>query len=156
LAPPLGTVFLAWSDRDRVDRWLRHHRPGDDEHDRQRHRDAIEVVRRRGYFVSLESPARRLLGQAIGDGTAPADLVSDLDRGEYVLFDLDPDQDYRVSVIAAPVFDGRGVATMALSLFDLPDELPAARVVELADTLMGSARRVTKHVGGHLPEGRST
>ena len=153
-APPLGTVFLAWSEPDRVDRWLRHHRPDVDEHDLERHRDAIDVVRRRGYFVSLESPARRLLGQAISDGTAPADLVSDLDQGEYVLFDLEPDHDYRVSVIAAPVFDERGRAAMAVSLFDLPDELPAVRVVELAESLMGAARRVTKHLGGVMPDGR--
>jgi DNA-binding IclR family transcriptional regulator len=152
-SPPFGTVFLAWSDADRVDRWLRHHRPDDTDHDMRRHRDAIDVVRRRGYFVSLESPARRLLGQAISDGTAPAHLVSDLDRGEYVLFDLEPDRDYRVSVIAAPVFDERGVATTALSLFDLPDELPASRLVELADLLVGTARRVTKQLGGIQPVG---
>lgn len=152
LAPPLGTVFLAWSEPARVERWLRHLGTDATDADRQRYRDAVAVVRRRGYSVALESPARRLLGQALDDDDhPPSSLVTELDRGEYVLYDLEPDHEYRVSMIAAPVFDERRTATMAVSLFDLPETISATTVVSLAEQLQATADAITKHLGGTAP-----
>jgi DNA-binding IclR family transcriptional regulator len=144
LAPPIGTVFLAWAGEDAVHRWLERREASDA--DRHRWRGSLVAVRRRGFCVALDSAARHLLAEAVSAGSAPTGLVTDLDHGEYVLVDLRSDREYAVSVIAAPVFGDDGSVAMALTLFDLPDQLSAARVVELAEALLHSTTTITKEL----------
>ena len=73
-APPLGTVFLAWSDRDRVDRWLARARPPLGPEESAVQLRMLEVVRSRGYAIGLDTTARRGLGAAL-QGEGPPDVA---------------------------------------------------------------------------------
>src|SRR5579862_2289351 len=53
LAPPLGTVVLAWAPDDAVESWLGRLGPDLSEIDRGHYRATLETVRQRGYAVVL-------------------------------------------------------------------------------------------------------
>lgn len=54
LAPPLGTVFMAWAGPTRIDRWLRKLGPNATEAQLAGYQAAVDRVRQRGYSLSLE------------------------------------------------------------------------------------------------------
>lgn len=153
LVPPLGTVFMAWSTAPEIDRWLRRLGPDAGEDDLARYRAAVDAVRRRGYAISLEADARVLLERALREGgdRPVGEIVAELRTQEYLLLELEAAHAYRLSVIAAPVFGPDGDVALALSLFDLPPELTADEVPDLAARLCDAAATVTKAIGGHPP-----
>ncbi len=161
LSPPLGSVFLAWSAPDRLERWLSRARPplGPDDIDRQ-HR-VLEAVRSRGYSIGLESTARRGLGDAFaaipagtGGPTAPGtvdDLLTALSRVPYQLTALDDRRTYDVSMIAAPVFDANRNVAVAITVSGLAPGASAAEVIAVAERVRGVALVITKRARGRLP-----
>jgi DNA-binding IclR family transcriptional regulator len=154
LAPPLGTVFMAWSAPEAIDSWLRRLGPGASDVEVERYRAAIATVRRRGYSLALEADARIRLGEALSRPDEQiAALVDDLGHEEYVLGELEHSSSYRLSLIAAPVFGtDRGIA-LVLTLFGFRDALPAGAVPGLAERLLEATHRVTKALSGRVPDG---
>jgi DNA-binding IclR family transcriptional regulator len=154
LTPPIGTVFLAWSSPAEIDRWLRRLGPDAGEADLVRYREAVAAVRRRGYAVSLEADARVLLERVLSEGgdRPLGEVLTELGRQDYLLLELEPAHSYRLSMVAAPVFGSEGSVVLALSLFDLPAQLAADQVPELADRLLDAAATVTKAIGGRIPD----
>ena len=149
LVPPLGTVFLAWSDADEIDRWLRKLGPDAPERKLRKYRSAVEAVRERGYSIGLDLDAPVRLGAALeGDRRARAKLFEELSHGEYQLLELERAASYRLSHIAAPVFGPDGGVVLSLNLLGFGSRLPADRVPELADQLVAAALTVTKSIHG--------
>ena len=161
LAPPLGTVFVAWSDADAIDRWLSHvgpeqgeaslkQRSGSDlEADLDRYRQALTTVRERGYSVALGGEGQQRLVQALQDaGHQPRGS-----RGgeEYALVELAGDSRYRINHIGAPVFDARGQVTLALFLIGFRGQIAAEEVPRYADRLLEAADAVTVALRGRHP-----
>lgn len=156
LVPPLGTVFMAWSSDEEIDRWLRRVGPGATDAEIVRYRRAIETVRRRGYSIGLEADARRRLGLALSeeDRTHLATAIDDLAHEEYILLELDGSADYLLSHVAAPVFSQDGRVVLALTLIDFRRQVSAREVPELGERLLLAARNVSTTVGdGSLPHG---
>jgi DNA-binding IclR family transcriptional regulator len=152
LAPPLGSVFVAWSDDDTVLRWLR--RAAVPKVVQKRYREAIDVVRQRGYSVGLEGErfARALGGR-------PRDARSMLERNvrgirieEYALLDLDPEASYRVNHIGAPVFGPDEQVALALFLIGFAGQLPGAAVEAIAARLLEVAGRISLAIRGRSPQ----
>jgi DNA-binding IclR family transcriptional regulator len=154
LVPPLGTALVAWSSPAEIDRWLRRLGPSATDDDMDRYRGALEAIRRRGYAMSIEVDARRLLRQAVVDGgdRPVAEVLDEVGRQDYLLVDLEPAHAYRISMLAAPVFGADGTVQLALTLFDLPAELDAAEIATFADRLVDAATAVTKAIGGVAPD----
>lgn len=163
LAPPLGTVFLAWSSDEEIDRWLRRLGPEASESHLAGYRRAVARVRARGYAISLEADARALLEQALSlpegarggsaRGRRPlSEVMETLGQQEYLLTDLEARHSYRLSLLAAPVFGPEGTVQLALSLIDLPPVLAAEEVPELGRRLLRSAGAVTAAIGGRHPD----
>lgn len=154
LTPPLGTVFLAWSPPEEIDRWLRRLGPGAGEAELARYRAALGAVRRRGYALSLEADARMLLERALAQGgdRPLGEVLTELGRQDYLLVELEQAHSYRLSMIAAPVFGPEGGVVLALTLFDLPVQLAADQVPDLAHRLVDAAATVTKAIGGREPD----
>ena len=142
LVPPLGTVFVAWSPPEEIDRWLRRVGASATSADLDRYRAAVEAVRRRGYLVGLEPAA--------GNAPRPAtpELVEELGHQEYVLLELDRAAPHRPSHMAAPVFGPDGCVVLALTLIGFRGQLRVERVPEIGDRLLDAARTVTKAIGG--------
>lgn len=151
---PWGSIFVAWSHADEVKRWAaRAGGPGD------RHADALEAVRQRGYSVELQAaPADRLraIVAALADTVAGGDrealaarLLHEL-GGEHdtLLSHLEPERRYAIGSVSAPVFDGQGRVVLGLSLVGFPEALTGAAVAETGRRLSATIATITTTVIG--------
>jgi DNA-binding IclR family transcriptional regulator len=149
--PPIGTVFMAWAGDRAIERWLA--RAGDEltAEARAWYLEALAAVRRRGCSLSLDGSARARLEQAMVGARTLHDAVLDLGQEAYLLDDLGPDRTYALSHVAVPVFGPDGRVVLALTVYDLPDSLPAAAVEALVARARAAAAAVTEAVGGAPP-----
>ncbi|HSS08306.1 MAG TPA: helix-turn-helix domain-containing protein [Acidimicrobiales bacterium] len=153
LIPPIGQAFMAWGPASAVAAWRS--RLGAvawrDHLDR-----ALEVVRARGYSVSVDSETRVRLGEAVKQladrpkdralQDAIAELVTEL-AGNYELLDIDDQQTYAVSTIVAPVFGPSGEVVLGLTL-NISGPLRGDQVVDHADRLTQVTQALTTATGG--------
>lgn len=151
LAPPLGTVFVAWSPQPQIDRWLAKVGPSATKADIARYRAAVESVRVRGYSLGLG-------GEPLPKGQRPARRPRTLEENvrtvrmdEYALIELDHSSAYRLNHIGAPVFGPDGRVTLALFLIGFQGDIAASEVPRYADALMTACARVTELVHGRAP-----
>ncbi len=154
LAPPLGTVFLAWAAPDAVERWLDRLGPGATGDDKERLRAALGVVRRRGYALNLEAVANLNLSRALSgrdDAGALAVVVEELAHEEYLLQELEAGATYRLGQVSAPVFGADGAVALALTVVGLPEKLSGEEIPRYGDTLVAVACRVTTSIHGQAP-----
>jgi len=160
LAPPLGTVFLAWAGPDAVEQWLDRLGPGATHDDKQRLRSALGVVRGRGYALNLEAVAnlklsRALSGRALSGRDsrrrALAVAVEDLAHEEYLLQELEETATYRLGQVSAPVFGSDGSVALALTVVGLPEKLTGEEIPRYGDALLAATRRVTASIHGRAP-----
>jgi DNA-binding IclR family transcriptional regulator len=152
LVPPLGTVFMAWSEPRDIDRWLRRLGPGASEEELARYRRAVDTVRRRGYSLALDPEARLRLERVYRDRDGLDEVVEDLGHEEYMLLELDHAASYRLSLIAAPVFGADGRVALSLALFGFRRELGAEQVPRYGEALRTAALTVTKTIHGRAPD----
>jgi DNA-binding IclR family transcriptional regulator len=167
LAPPLGTVFLAWAGPEAVEHWLDRLGPGATEDDKKRLRSALGVIRRRGYALNLEAVANLTLSRALtgeeraGGGGAAENrrralevAVEELAHEEYLLQELEAGATYRLSQVSAPVFGSDGAVALALTVMGLPEKLTGEEIPRYGDALVDAAERVTRSIHGR-PSARS-
>ena len=155
LAPPLGTVFLAWAGPDAVEEWLDRLGPGATQDDKDRLRSALAVIRRRGYALNLEAVANLKLSRALSGRDsrrrALAVAVEDFAHEEYLLQELEEGATYRLSQISAPVFASDGSVALALTVVGLPEKLTGEEIPRFGDALVAAAERVTRSIHGSAP-----
>jgi DNA-binding IclR family transcriptional regulator len=150
LAPPIGTVFVAWSSPDRIERWLGRLR-GAKRATIDHFRAAIESVKARGYSVGLEGShqPRRARTSAAADPLEAGMRAVRLE--EYALLEIDPTTEYIVNHIGAPAFGPDGEVAIALFLIGFTGPMPGQQVERYATRLLQSAARVTKAIHGRAP-----
>ena len=157
LRPPLGTVFVAWSKVERIERYLARVGPTASKDARERYRRAIAAVRTRGYSVGLEGPPPPPRGspQRRRRGAERAPTLEESVRGveieEYALIELDPSASYRLNHIGAPVFGPDGEVALGLFLIGFAGGIAAEHVPEHAGRLLSACERVTKAIQGKAP-----
>jgi DNA-binding IclR family transcriptional regulator len=144
LVPPLGTVFVAWSGQDEIERWLARVGPSGEKH-LDRHREAVEAVRSRGFSVAIApgtetTRARMALEESVRE-------IPD----DYALIELDSSGSYMLRHIGAPVFGARGEVVIALFLFGFQRDVTAADIPAMADRLMVACRRISEAIDGRAP-----
>ena len=146
LAPPLGTVFVAWSGTEAIERWLSHLGPGQGEADRDRYRQALQAVRERGYSVALGGEGQQRLVQTLREAGHEG-------RGgdEYALVELSGSTRYRISQIGAPVFGPRGEVALGLFLIGFRGQIAAEEVPRFAERLVEVAEDLTAALRGRHP-----
>lgn len=151
LVPPLGTVFVAWSPRADIDRWLGRLGPDATEADLDRYRRALDTVRARGYSVGLGGDEQQRLVESLqADGRSrPPSTPGE----EYALVELAESSAYRINHIGAPVFGPDARVVLALFLIGFRGSIPASDVPRYADRLVDAANRVTAELRGRVPIG---
>ncbi len=165
LVPPLGAVFLAWSDPDRVETWLARD-PGSSPERTARHRSILDLTRQRGYTVAAASEVQRAFGAAASDlADTPGrddlrsdltDLLAALAAGPYAVDGLEPGRTYDIGVVAAPVFDLDGEVVAAISATGFAPGRSAAEILEVAEAIRDAAALVTRESKGRAPTGPAT
>jgi len=138
LVPPVGTVFLAWANRDRVRHWLSGVGERVTAAERERYLDALAVVRDRGYSVAIGSA---------DDDTRRSNVVDD-----YLLFELREAQRLPVTHIAAPVFDPEGTVRLALTVVAFQGQVTSDDVPAIAHRLMAATARIARTTWGVTSE----
>lgn len=160
--PPFGTVFLAWSDQEEIERWLA--RAADPTPAVvERARLALAAVRSRGVAVSLGTATQRALGEralSLADEPSRRDLRDDvaaltavLAVEDYPLVDLDARGPFDIGMIAAPVFDADANVIAAISVFGFPTGLDVDTVDEAARAVRDAGARATRASRGRMPGG---
>lgn len=165
LRPPFGAAVLAWADPDVLDEWLARV-PADT---RPYYREALAATHDRGFAVEIWStPVVRCARSSPSSGSTarpavvirarPTVHLALLDRlagelaahEEFLAVSLEPDREYAVNVVNAPVLDHTGQVTLVLSLTGFARSLTGrdvtaagARLVAVSDTLSAAlgARR---------------
>jgi len=160
LVPPFGAVFVAWSDED-AERWIAAAGADLDPDERERYRDALEAVRRRGYSVSIEIPGvasadtlETLAGVPVSEEARRArdELIRRAMHSAYLAVDLDGEGPVRVGQVSAPVFDRTGRVAASLLVPGPQREVTPAELDALANSLCEASMRATRAAGG-LPAG---
>jgi DNA-binding IclR family transcriptional regulator len=157
LAPPLGSVFVAWGGEER---WFAH------SDNPEPLRAVLADVQARGYAIAFEDDIHRGLAttlQRLADRPADthlqavvAQLVADLAHRRYHVERLDPGATYDLSMIAAPIFGTTGEVVLALSLTGFPPNLPGERAAAYGQRLRDAGVIITKQTAGRLPPDPST
>jgi DNA-binding IclR family transcriptional regulator len=160
LVPPFGAVFMAWAPAPDVETWLAR-TPDGSAAAVARCRDALELVRTRGYAVTAGSDAQRMLGDRTFRLTDDpgrselrddvAELLAALAREDYPVVDLADDQLFDVGMVAAPVFGPEGSVIAAVSAYGFPMGLPADTVMAAGRRVRDAAALATRRTGGRPP-----
>ena len=115
LRAPLGGLFFAWCDPRDAEHWCAPDGKATPETVRRAHEDSLRMLRERGFLISLRSAEHgaftRHLVDSQGEGLEGGRLtmlLSAMDNGLYQPAQMDPEADYRVQVLSAPIFDRYG------------------------------------------------
>jgi DNA-binding IclR family transcriptional regulator len=146
LAPPLGTVFVAWSGQEEIDRWLARVGPSAAKRNIDRYRNAVEAVRARGFSIGVSTSGTKTLAGRRSLEESARNLPA-----EYALLELD-NSSYMLRHIGAPVFGSRGEVVLALFLMGFQNEIPAQEVPKMADRLRLACGRISGAIDGRSPE----
>lgn len=145
LVAPSGMPFLAWAPGDAVEAWIARHTGPRDEDVVAEWRSGLELTRRRGYQVQMRSAgpdfSLTMAEFALGRGTSDYKdevqrLVNALDHQMAQPEAIANDALYDVVIIASPLFDADGAATINLCLGGFPGKITGARLTEYADKLV--------------------
>jgi DNA-binding IclR family transcriptional regulator len=162
LVPPVGLVFMAWSDPATVEAWLA--RAGAVETVGPAV-EALPAIRSQGFGVMEGSPEWQALTR--DDGRAGAALASDVSSPEakrallravanqpLVVSALRDDHDYHPADVTAPVFGSDGSVALAVTVSGVADAGPVdgAELRNLGQRVVAAADALTAAVSGRRPE----
>jgi len=160
LVPPLGAVFLAWSEDREIQQWLERS-PDPSPESLARHRSALELARIRGFTATASSDTQRQLGErtfSLSDSPSNTDLRNDvaelfavLATEDYPIIDLDAQRRFDVGNIAAPVFGADGEVIAAISASGFPPGLDAEAVITTGTKIRDAAAIATRSSRGRFP-----
>jgi DNA-binding IclR family transcriptional regulator len=163
VAPPIGALFVAWSDEPTIQAWLA--RAATVDAVRPAH-EALPAIRREGFAVTLASPEWRALTaparrSATGTGgdvpvvagpEARRALLLAVSRQRLLVPGLDGDASYSASDVAAPVFGATGRVELVVSLSGLADVTSTgAELRSLGRELVAAADELTQAICGRHP-----
>lgn len=152
--PPNGSVLAAWDEPAVVEQWL-NVLPEDDRPQQSRR---LEVVRQRGYSLGLINDAQRefasALDQLAHNPVASADdgLRELATRLNYDPLELTDEVRRDVRVVAVPVFDSTGRASLALTLYGFTEPDAHGGIDAIIERARDASRRATERLGGRFPE----
>jgi DNA-binding IclR family transcriptional regulator len=148
LRPPLGAAVVAWAPDAVRDEWLGHVPVATRAH----YAAALAATHDRGFAVEIAATPlprlRELAAMLEADRSSARDaldrLADELATHEgFLAVDVDPDREYAVNVVNAPVFDHTGHVTLVLSLTGFARALPGRDVVAAGDALVAATTRIT-------------
>lgn len=162
----LGSLFLAWSDEDTIEQFLRAAQYTSEEF-AGRCRETLARVRRCGYALMPTNSVRQRMTELLrelSDGPSRPRarqalqlILADLEREEMdlVVTDIRPGQRYEGGFLGAPVFDGDGQVLATFGLADFSAAVDGAAMLARAGRVAGVAAEITRAIDGRPPPVRS-
>jgi DNA-binding IclR family transcriptional regulator len=154
--PPLGALFMAWSDEPSIEAWLAR-APASEVVGHVL--EALPAIRDRGYAVTLATPERQRL---MGPGAARLShdevraLLAEFGRRGALVTDLEPQASYQVANVAAPVFRADGGVELAVAASVAAGQeagvtMTGTEVATLGTRVVAAAQELTFAVHGQRP-----
>jgi DNA-binding IclR family transcriptional regulator len=159
--PPLGLCHIAWADAARVESYLQRAPSGLSPSMQDYLKQALAVVRKRGYSIALMGQGINALRQLVADHvysySAPQ-YWQELDRAIAALSPaeiqaLSPADlgGNPISHISVPVFSASGDVLLELTLAGFPDALSTAEMERIGTRMVNAASQVTRETYGRKP-----
>ncbi|HET6953841.1 MAG TPA: helix-turn-helix domain-containing protein [Acidimicrobiales bacterium] len=154
LSPPLGAVFMAWSDGPTTQAWLARAAAAEAV---QPAVDALPAIRARGFGVTLASPEWSTLVLPRPSAPPAADasqraLLLAVARQALLPAALDGPAVYRPAEVAAPVFGSGGRVDLVVSVATPEGEgMTGSQLADLGRMVVAAADALTASVRGHRP-----
>lgn len=145
LNAPLSAIFLAWADPAEAEAWLDSATPTPTPAEKAAAHKRMAFAREHGFTVIVTG---RHAGAA-----RPAGPSEDPPRA--VLTELNPDEDYALMSVAAPVFDTGARVAFVLGLTGFSRTARGAEIERIGRRLRESCDRVTAFVAGRMPPPQS-
>jgi DNA-binding IclR family transcriptional regulator len=158
LIPPLGAVFMAWSNSDQVEAWLKKSPRTIAKSERDKYHELLATIKNRGYAVYLENAVPIELGEAAREisfsNSSPRDrammtkLIGKLDIDAHYLIRPKSGKRYQVRLLSAPIFNRHGVVAYAIYLSGFGEELSTEEIQMYVKKLTACCRSVTVQSNG--------
>jgi DNA-binding IclR family transcriptional regulator len=147
LRAPFSAIYYAWAPKAQADAWLAKAVPAPTVEQRGAMFEAMAFAREHGYCFFVPNPRVPALRNAPEAAFA----------GEHTEFPvtlpavLEPDQDYQLSSVIAPVFDETRQVVLVLGLMGFVDRVRGTRVEKTGKRLRDACDRITQFVAGNPP-----
>jgi len=153
LVPPAGAHFIAWASDAAVDAWIE--RAGEtDAGAIAEWRRALQLIRARGFQVTLRASQTEAFAELMARMAAGSQPLEYRTQARRLIADhgwklaqpetIQPNSRYEAVLIAAPIFDEAGHASLSLGLGGFTEPLTGARITMLAEKLMKTCLRVMR------------
>jgi DNA-binding IclR family transcriptional regulator len=157
LAPPIGTLALAWTSDEAIETWLNRLGLELTSGERAQYREAVDVVRRRGYSIGIRTPEldalRELYASAnmhTPDGRRRLSAAFDaFAHHNHLLAGDGLPADTEISGVGAPVFGPDGNLLFAICIASTHYHM--RDVPSLSRAVLRAAGRVMAATGGRHP-----
>jgi len=147
LRAPFSAIFFAWSPPGRAEAWLESARPPSTPQQRSAMLENMAFARHHGFLVSVHSTAWDV-------ARLPVEDVFSREAADFpvaMLAELEPERDYHLASLTAPVFANDGDVAYAISLMGWSRVLRGEAVAQIGLRLRTSADRITGFLGGREP-----
>lgn len=155
LMPPVGDLYVAHEDEEARERWIKRSVSSNEEV-RQIYRDRLALARERGWSMSLTSPddqdtyEKVIRGlQEYGAGPLTPARKAEIQQGVeeaahlYAVREIEPEQEYFVGSIVAPLREPDGSVNMVIRISQLPSPVRGAQVRDWQGRLSETADRIS-------------
>lgn len=163
LAPPFGGMYIAWSPRPEIERWLGRAGPTHAQ-TRTRLLRGLAAVRRMGFHIAtpidwlaLKAELWKLEGTHDNEqvNRVIREVVGELGSSEdYMVTSLGPRTRIKPYTMSIPVFNASGGIEVAVTLNGFRDLMTSQEIRQLAARLQTAAQHVADAIGGSIPRGR--
>jgi DNA-binding IclR family transcriptional regulator len=151
LRPPFGAIYFAWEPRDGAQAWVDALDPPPTAEQRTAMLEGMAFAREQGFFCGVRNlavPTNHLSPEQVFAGARSDYPVSLISR-------LEPDKDYLLAMIVAPVFDQQGHVAFTLGLMGFTRSIKGTQVTQMGTRLREACDRITGFTSGRLPQTQS-
>lgn len=142
LAPQFAGLFFVWSPPAEIKGWLDDHDPTPSDEQREAMRASIEFLRANGFLFAIRNFSRDL----------EASERSWLSGRDYIdtpvlpQFAIDPDREYPLTFVQAPVYDARRRVAFVIGLQGFSGQYKGSEISRIGQKVRESCDRVTSFI----------
>jgi DNA-binding IclR family transcriptional regulator len=146
LRPPFAGIFFAWSPPAEADAWVDRLDPPPTAQQRAQMGDCMTFAREYGFMLAIRNVVAQH-DQSTNDWL----FLDRPDTPVYVQNSIEPDREYPVSGLSAPVFEADGRIAFVLSLAGLVGRYSGKQVLAIGQQLCDACRRITAFTAPFTP-----
>ena len=149
LVPPFGIVYQAWAPSAEVVTWLDRLSPQPTTEQRENMLKGLAFAREHGFVFGVRHPDVPIY-KGVG---VPEQIFRGAGTEFPIILEsaIDPNQEYRLSNVIAPVFDAKHEVAFTLGLMGFTRQYSGAAIERMGRRLREACDRITNFAGRRLP-----